>query len=498
MPEQQTVWQPQEGPQHLLIICPIQEIMFGGARGGGKSDGLLGKFGIKQQQITNLGYKYNAIIFRKEMPQADDLIERSHEIYKPLGGVFNKNQDLWRFPNGARIRFRPLETIEDAAKYQGQNVSDVGIEEAGNYPDPAPIDRLWGAIRGNPHTQMIMTANPGGPGQLWLKARFYDPCPKGNTPLHIRQPNGEFIKRIYLPSKVHDNKILLQNDPDYVTRLYRVGSKKLVDAWLDGDWTAIEGAYFDCWSAKRHVIEPFEVPLSWRRFRSMDWGSASPFSVGWWTIVPDDCTINGKDFPRGAMIRYREWYGSRKNKPNTGLKLTAEQVAEGILDRELPGEVVHRGVLDPAAFAEDGGPSIAHRLAKAGVPFKKADNKRTARNGAGGGWDALRQKFIGEGPKGPGGADDFSLKVPMIYTFHTCKDSIRTIPVLQHDFKKPEDLDTEAEDHAADEWRYAVMANVKPRHVEPEETDILKNYIPPSFEELRLENVMMEAKARRL
>ena len=46
----------------------------------------------------------------------------------------------------------------------------------------------------------------------------------------------------------------------------------------------------------------------------------------------------------------------------------------------------------------------------------------------------------------------------MIVTFSTCVDSIRTIPALQHDPLKPEDLDSDMEDHAGDEWRYACMS----------------------------------------
>ena len=77
----------------------------------------------------------------------------------------------------------------------------------------------------------------------------------------------------------------------------------LVRAWLEGDWTVIEGAYFDCWRYDLHVVDPFEVPAHWARFRSMDWGSAKPFSVGWWAIVGDDhcLSIQGASriIPRG-------------------------------------------------------------------------------------------------------------------------------------------------------------------------------------------------------
>lgn len=428
------VWSPQAGPQKALIDCPLPEIFFGGARGGGKTDGVLGKFGLKAGRY---GPGFNGIFFRRELPMLDDAIERSHEIYRPLGAAWLDQKKTWRFPNGARLRFRPLEKASDAQKYQGQNVTDACIEEVGQYPDPRPIDMLHGVLRsarGVP-TQLLMTGNPGGPGQQWLKARYVDPAPLGMSVIRRELPNGKVHKAVFIPSRVQNNRILLANDPDYISRLHLVGSAELVRAWLEGDWNAIEGAFFDCWGTQ-HVIPPFEVPADWLRFRSFDWGYAAPFSVGWWAIVPDTFRTGGLTLPRGFMLRYREWYGA--SRPGVGLRLTAEEVAEGILARES-GEKVRYGVADPAIFAEDGGPSIGERMARKKVIWRKADNKRVGGMGAVAGWDHVRHR----------------LKHDMIGAFATCTDSIRTIPALQHDEDRPEDLDTTAEDHAADEWRYA-------------------------------------------
>ena len=254
--------------------------------------------------------------------------------------------------------------------------------------------------------------------------------------------------------------MLLAGDPEYVNRLSMVGSSQLVRAWLDGDWNAIEGAFFDDWDERKHVLEPFAIPTDWLRFRSMDWGSARPFSVGWWAVAGDDMPIPGnygllgdplglsagimpRHIRRGALVRYREWYGARS--PNVGLKLTAEQVGDGIALREK-GEKIDYGVLDPAAFSEDGGPSIAERMAARKVYFRRADNARVASRGAMGGWDQMRSRMRGDGES------------PMLYVFSTCKDFIRTVPTLQHDQSRAEDLDTEAEDHIADEVRYACMS----------------------------------------
>jgi len=138
------------------------------------------------------------------------------------------------------------------------------------------------------------------------------------------------------------------------------------------------------------------------------------------------------------LIRYREWYGVN-DEPNVGLKLTVEQVADGILARER-GDKVEYGVADPSCWKVDGGVSIAERFRTKKIMWRQADNSRIN------GWDEMRHRFIGE--------DD----EPLIYVFDTCLDSIRTIPALQHDTNKPEDLDSDMEDHAADDWRYACMS----------------------------------------
>ena len=450
---QNIVWAPQKGPQKALIDCPYAELLYGGARGGGKTDGVLGKYAIK---ALTYGDAFNAIFCRRELPMLGDAIERSQQIYAPLGAKWQDQKKQWRFPGGGRVRFRPLERVQDADKYQGQNVSDVCIEEAGLYPDSRPIDRMNGVLRsakGIP-TQLILTGNPGGAGQHWIKKRYIDPAPNGFTKLSRKVGKNDH-EYIFIPSKIQDNKLLLENDPDYINRLYLVGSPELVRAWLEGDWNAIEGAFFDNWSNKL-ILKPFELPEDWVRFKSLDWGSAKPFSVGWWAIAQDTMISPcGKKMYRGALIRYREWYGATE--PNVGIKYTAKQVGEGIATRSKDDPEIKYGTADPAAFTADGGPSIMERLynkekatlkKKAG-PWRRADNKRIARNGAMGGWDQMRQR----------------IDENMIFTFDTCTDSIRTIPALQHDVNRAEDLDTDAEDHAADEWRYACMSRPLPAKV---------------------------------
>jgi hypothetical protein len=434
------IWEAQPGPQTALISCPVFEVFFGGARGGGKTDGVLGDF---LEHADAYGEHAVGLMVRRTRTELVETIERSRQIYQPLGWVFHEQDKQWRAPNGARLRFAYLERDADAMAYQGHNYTRLYVEEIGNFPSDKPILKLMATLRSGAGVPVGFraTGNPGGPGHQWVRARYVDPAPMG---MRVIRDALTGLERVFIPSKVGDNKYLGE---DYVARLRASGSPELVRAWLHGDWSVIEGAFFECWSNDKHVIRPFEIPGDWLRFRAIDWGSAAPASVGWWAVVGDDYQLpEGPTLPRGALVRYREWYVA--SGPNTGLKLPADAVALGILERESVRErvAIKYSVMDPAAFAVDGGPSIAERMAVVGVHCHRADNKRVSQKGALGGWDQMRARLIGTDG------------VPMIYTFSTCTDSIRTVPALQHDPDRPEDVDTDGEDHAADEWRYACMS----------------------------------------
>lgn len=451
-------WEPQPR-QSAFITCPADDTGFGGARGGGKSDGVIGDW-ISHEDIY--GESAIGMAFRRERTQLVELIERSKHVLNPLGYKWHEQDKYFRGPKGGRLRFTYLESDSDADAYQGHSYTRLYPEEMGTFPSEVPINKMQATLRSGNGVpcQMKGTCNPGGPGHQWVKARYrLDIHPKGMEIFRFEFENPFTKKRIektrvFIPSKVNDNKFL---GDDYVANLFQVGSDNLVKAWLEGDWSIVDGAFFDCWNPARHIVRPFVIPDDWARFRSGDWGSAKPFSFGWWAVVSDDYkTSEGLWLPRGCLVRYREWYGMQPGKPNTGLKLHAEIVGAGVAQREKTDPKMKYGVLDPAAFSEDGGPSIHERLMKGSgkretggynVIFRPADNKRVPGRGAMGGWDQMRGRMVGD--------DDGR---PMIVTFSTCLDSIRTIPALQHDPIRSEDVDSDMEDHAPDEWRYACMS----------------------------------------
>lgn len=439
---QTIVWQPQAGPQSALVACPIFEVFFGGARGGGKTDGSLGDW---LQHSSQYGVDAIGVFFRRKFKQLSEVIARSKQIFKPLGAKYNEQKAEWTMPNGARLLFRYLERDSDAEEYQGHNYTRIYIEEVTNFPSPAPINKLRATLRsavGVP-VGMRLTGNPGGPGHNWVKDRYITPCPAGFKVIREEteiEVDGVVrviaLERVFIPSKLGDNKLLINNDPTYVLRLRQAGSEALVKAWLDGNWDVIDGTFFDEWSSKNVLSLDWldVIPKRCFKFRAMDWGSAKPFSIGWYALSDGSWGL-----PDGALVKYREWYGAKA--PNVGLKMDAPLVAIGILEREmLHQDYVSYGTADPAIFIRNGGPSIAEMMLLKGCTWRAADNKRLP------GAEAMRARIVGENG------------LPMLYFLESCEDSIRTIPTLQHDEKNPEDVDTESEDHAYDETRYAVTS----------------------------------------
>lgn len=280
--------------------------------------------------------------------------------------------------------------------------------------------------------RVYLTCNPGGKGHQWVKRLFIDKVYKDGE----RAEDYAFIQ-----SLVTDNTALMKNQPDYIKELEAL-PPKLRDAWLYGRWDIFEGQFFEEFvnnpnpaRRKTHVIAGFDVPKSWRRYRSYDYGYARPFSCAWWAVDHE-----------GRYYRILELYGCTET-PNEGVKWTTdEQFAEiARIEREHPwlkGQDIS-GVADPAIWGDGkGGKSTADVAAQHGIYFAKANNDRI------GGWMQVhyRLHFDHEG-------------YPMMYIFDNCKDFIRTIPLLYYDEHKPEDLDTEGEDHIADEVRYFCMMN---------------------------------------
>jgi hypothetical protein len=461
------LWQPNPGPQTAMVTCPVFELFFGGARGGGKTEASIGDWLLHAEEY---GENASGIFFRRTLIQLDDVIKRTRRMFVKVGAKYNTQSKTWIFPNGAQLKFRYLEKDTDAEEYQGHEYTRVYVEEVTNFPSPTPIMLLLGTVRSGHgvHCGMRLTGNPGGPGHAWVKRRYIDPAPKGYKIIKeaIKLPDGYVspvanmeMERVFIPSQLKDNPKLMENDPAYIGRLANTGSAQLVKAWLTGDWDIAVGAYFTQFDSRKHVLPERIVPYipPWcARFTSMDWGYSKPFSLGWYAISDGSFGL-----PRGALIKYREWYGTN-GRANEGLKLTATQVAEGIKIREVKDKIAYR-TADPAIFQRDNGPSIGEHFAIADVHWSRADNRRLS------GWNQVRQSLVGEGG------------IPMLYIVDCCPQTIEQFQSVPADTDNLDDVDTTSEDHAMDETRYAVMSRFAPADFKP---DTQKNWEQKTLDEL--------------
>lgn len=474
---QTVLWKPQEGPQMELLKCPVFEVFYGGARGGGKTEASIGDW---LEHSARYGSAAIGIFVRRKLTQLSEVIARTQELFPKIGAKWNEQKKTWTMPGGGRLKFVYLERDSDAEEYQGHSYTRVYVEEITNFPTPGPINKLRATLRSAAGVPcgMRLTGNPGGPGHNWVKARYILPNPKGyqviweETEIELDGVKQMVrLDRVFIPSKIGDNQLLMRNDPTYILRLRQSGSEALVRAWLEGNWDIVDGAFFDEWDPTKHILTNDWVeliPKNAMRFRAHDWGSAKPFSVGWYALSDGTWGL-----PKDALVKYREWYGSAG--PNKGIKLDATAVAQGILEREK-GERIFYGVADPAIYICNGGPSIAQMMAIAGVMWRPADNKRKP------GWEMLHHRL-----KGDEG-------VPQLYFVESCEDTIRTLPVLQHDETDPEDIDTEAEDHAADEIRYACMS--RPWH--PKGAPVPVSHLPKLPDKLTCFEIVEGIRQKRL
>lgn len=442
-------------PQEWLIACPYEDVFFGGARGGGKTYGMIGDW-IAHADLYHADAK--GMFFRRTYDELDEVQDICRRILPQLGYTYSVQKRVWTSPQGATLTMRYLDRDADADRYQGLSKTWLCFEELTNWPSLEPIDKLRACLRSGAGVPCYFRAsgNPGGVGHNAVKARYIDPSPPW---IPFTDPESG-TQRVFIPALLEDNPALYENDPDYWKRVEASagGNQELLKAWRHGLWDIVSGGMFDdLWRRSIHVLEPFEIPKSWRVDRSFDWGSSKPFSVAWWAESDGTRAPNGRTYPRGTLFRIAEWYGST-GKPNQGLKLLAPDIARGIVEREqLMPYTVHAGPADTSIF--DAGmiahtASIADVMAAEGVEWTRADKSPGSRQT---GWQRVREYLsaylVEEGQP---------MEEPGLFIFHNCLDFIRTFPVLPRDKTKTDDVDTKAEDHQADDLRYRLMTPQTP------------------------------------
>ena len=462
------IFKPNEGPQSDFLAASEQEVLYGGSAGGGKSYALLAD---PMRYFDNKNFR--GILLRRTNDELRELIWKSKELYPRAfpGAKWKEKQSAWVFPSGAEFWLTYLERDEDVLRYQGQAFCYIAFDELTQYPTPFPWNYMRSRLRTtDPSLPLFMraTTNPGNVGHGWVKKMFIDPAPY-NKPFYATDidsgevlvwgqndlgyaPDTPLFMRRFIPAKLKDNPYL------YKGGQYQANLLSLPEAerrrLLEGDWNIIDGAAFPEFRLRDHVIEPFEIPPSWRRFRSCDFGYSSFSAVHWFAIDPVYETL----------IVYRELYVS---------KMTGRALARKILEIEHnTREQILYGMLDSSVWHQRGqtGPSIAEEMISEGCRWRPADRSSGSRSN---GYNRLHEllKIV-----------EYSedKKLPGIQFFNTCKQIIADLQVIPVSPHGEDDInDRYGSDHAYDSLRYGIMS--RPRKSSPfdfENTKIMPSYRP--------------------
>lgn len=422
--------------QLQFIQADADEVLFGGAAGGGKSYGQLIDaflFAIKYQGSKQL-------ILRNTFPELQrSLVLVSVTIYPTSVASYNQSRYVWQFINGSRIEFGYLESDKDVQKYQSAEYDVIRFDELTHFTEfqyTYMISRVRGA--NDFPKQVKSSTNPGNRGHSWVKARFIDPMPPETV---YTDANGR--TRIFIPAKVQDNKFLIDADPDYIKRLDQLPEDQR-RALRDGDWDTFEGQYFPEFNRDIHVIEPFEIPAHWRRYRALDYGL--DMLACYWIAVDG----------QGKSYVYKELYQDN---------LIISDAAKAIL-RVNGNDNIYATFAPPDLWnrRQETGKSAADLFRENGVLLTKVSNDRVQ------GWYNLKEWLKPY-------EDEQGITTAKLVIFKNCTNLIRCLPQLQHDEKNPNDVATEPHEitHAPDAIRYYCAgrprAGEKPKKPDPQSYD---------------------------
>ena len=436
--EEDVIFKPNPGPQTDFLASTQQEVLYGGSAGGGKSYSLVAD-PVRYFNNPNA----SMLLVRRSTEELRELISVSKQLYpKAVPGIkFMERDKTWVAPSGATLWMSYLDRDDDVMRYQGQAFNWIGFDELTQWPSPYPWNYMRSRLRTTKDSglplYMRATSNPGGPGHQWVKKTFIDPntpnkafwatdidsgevvtWPKG----HTRQGEPLF-KRRFIPATLFDNPYLA-DDGMYEANLLSLPEHQRRQL-LEGDWDINEGAAFPEFNRKVHVVEPFDIPSSWVKFRACDYGYGSYSGVVWIAISPAE-----------QLIVYREMYVS---------KVIATDLADMILEAEQE-EKIRYGVLDSSLWHNRGdtGPSLAEQMIMKGCRWRPSDRSKGSRVS---GKNELHRRLQ---------VDEFT-EEPRLVFFENCKNLISQLPALPLDKNNPEDVNTNAEDHLYDALRYGIM-----------------------------------------
>ena len=437
-PKQKIIFKANDGPQTSFLAATEQEVLYGGSAGGGKS------YAMVVDPIRYFGNSQaSMLLVRRSTEELRELISISKTLYpKAVPGIkFMERDKTWVAPSGATLWMSYLDRDDDVMRYQGQAFNWIGFDELTQWPTPYPWNYMRSRLRSSKDSglplYMRATTNPGGPGHQWVKKTFIDPSPHNNafwatdidTDKTITWPKGHsregepLFKRKFIPATLFDNPYLSE-DGMYEANLLSLPEHQRRQL-LEGDWDIQEGAAFPELNRKEHVVDPYDIPNSWVRFRACDYGYGSHTGVLWFAVSPSE-----------QLVVYREMYVS---------KVIATDLADMILEAE-EGEKMRYGVLDSSLWHNRGdtGPSLAEQMIMKGCRWRPSDRSRGSRVA---GKNEIHSRLQ---------IDEFT-EEPRLVFFNNCTNTISQLPSIPLDKNNPEDVNTNAEDHLYDALRYGVM-----------------------------------------
>lgn len=435
---QNVVFKPNPGPQTEFLAASEREVLYGGAAGGGKSYATLAD-PLRDMNDPD----FSGLLVRHTTEELRELIQKSQELYpKAIPGIkWSERKSQWTTPRGGRLWMSYLDRDTDVMRYQGQAFNYVAFDELTQWATPFAWNYMRSRLRtASPNLGLYMraTTNPGGPGHAWVKKMFIDPAPAGKsfwatdieTGDILKFPKGHsregqpLFKRRFIPASLFDNPYLAETG-DYEAMLLSLPEHQRKQL-LEGNWDINEGAAFPEFNRKIHVVEPYQIPKGWAKFRACDYGYGSYTGVVWFAVSPSE-----------QLIVYRELYCS---------KVTATDLADMVLQAEAEDGTIRYGVLDSSLWHRRGdtGPSLAEQMNMKGCRWRPSDRSKGSRVA---GKNELHRRLQ---------VDEFTDE-PRIVFFSTCTNVIAQLPSIPLDKTNPEDVDTKAEDHLYDAIRYGIM-----------------------------------------
>ena len=401
--------------QRAFLDAAADEVLFGGAAGGGKSYAqMIDAFSFAMRYPGS-----RQLILRRTLPELEkSLIRVALQLFPRALYRYQASRYVGEFRNGSVLDFGHCHAEDDVFRYQSAEYDVIRFDELTHFTEQMYrylISRVRGA---NAFPKQVKSStNPGGVGHAWVKARFIDI----GAPDVVHACEGG--TRLFLPSRVQDNKFLMRADPGYVRRLENLSSRDR-RALLYGDWDIFDGQYFTEWDRARHVVAPFEIPAGWRRYFTMDYGL--DMLAGYWIALDE----------AGNAYVYREIYRSG---------LIISEAARAIRELDEPGVYAYLAPPDLWNRRQDTGKSAAQIFAEHGVPVVRARNERVQ------GWLALREWLAVRD-------DEFGARAPRLRVCANCVNLIRTLPAVLVDQKNPNDVAREPHEltHAPDAIRYFV------------------------------------------